>query len=113
MVALVAIHRESLTRLVGPLREVTHMTVLFKLGILLITPQAQAELDPSDQLTGVRRHASGDWGELSDEDRQENQLSLQEGFRLLSAYTSRGGVKFWIITEADRSATTVLLPSDY
>jgi hypothetical protein len=50
---------------------------------------------------------------VSDEDRQENELSLKEGFRLLSVYHTAAGVKFWIITEADRSTTTVLLPEDY
>jgi hypothetical protein len=54
-----------------------------------------------------------DWGELSDEDVQENELSLREGFRLLSAYRTAKGQKIWIITEADRSATTILLPSEY
>jgi len=61
----------------------------------------------------MARHAQGDWGELCPEDAQENELSLREGFRLLSAYISSTGVKFWIITEADRSATTFLLPGEY
>jgi hypothetical protein len=56
---------------------------------------------------------SRDWGELSDEDVRENGLSLKEGFRLLSAYRTAKGQKLWIITEADRSATTILLPSEY
>ena len=59
------------------------------------------------------RHLSGDWGDHSDEDRRENDLSLREGFRLLSAYTTRHGTQFWIITEADRSVTTFLLPEEY
>jgi hypothetical protein len=58
-------------------------------------------------------HQSGDWGDVPEEARQENELALQQGFRLLSAYSSTEGVKFWIITEADRSSTTVLLPEDY
>jgi len=58
------------------------------------------------------RHWLGDWGELDEEDRRENELSVEKGFRLLSAY-SRNGQKIWIITEADRSATTVLFPDDY
>ncbi len=61
----------------------------------------------------IARHAAGDWGDLSDEDRAENELSLRQGFRLLSAYHSAAGVKFWIITEADGLATTVLLPEEY
>lgn len=85
----------------------------FELGRLLITPSAQEELDQGSVLDAIHRHAAGDWGDLDDEDCQENDLSLRGGFRLLSAYEDRRGVKFWIITEADRSATTVLLPADY
>ena len=59
------------------------------------------------------RHLSGDWGDLCPGDAEENELSLREGFRLLSAYSDRNGTTFWIITEADRSVTTVLLPEDY
>jgi len=59
------------------------------------------------------RHVRGDWGEVCEEDRQENELALQQGFRLLSVYTTQVGEKLWVITEADRRATTVLLPSDY
>jgi len=58
----------------------------------------------------LRRHMSNDWGELSDEDVRENELSLREGFRLLSAYRTARGQKLWIITEADRSSTAILLP---
>lgn len=87
----------------------------FPLGRLLATPGAlkalvDAEEDPA---TYICRHASGDWGELCEEDKQENELSLREGFRILSAYKLHTGVKIWIITEADRSATTILLPEDY
>ena len=56
---------------------------------------------------------SGDWGELSDDDVKENELSLEQGFRLLSRYQTMKGERLWIITEADRSATTILLPSEY
>ena len=59
------------------------------------------------------RHAKGDWGDLCQEDKQENELSLKKGFRLLSAYERNGLPKIWIITEADRSATTVLFPDEY
>ena len=59
------------------------------------------------------RHWNGDWGDLGDEDKQENELSLKEGFRLLSAYEAEGMPKIWIITEADRSATTILFPDEY
>jgi len=61
----------------------------------------------------LNRHVKGDWGELGDEDRAENDLSLKEGFRILSAYESGELPKIWIITEADRSATTILFPDEY
>jgi hypothetical protein len=61
----------------------------------------------------LHRHANGDWGEVDAYDAKENELSLQRGFRLLSSYTTVAGDKLWIITEADRSATTLLLPSEY
>jgi hypothetical protein len=61
----------------------------------------------------LRRHIRGDWGNLGKEDKQENELSLKEGYRLFSAYESVGLLKIWIITEADRSATTVLFPEEY
>lgn len=87
----------------------------FALGQTYMTPGAEEALMIAGQ-TGIeflRRHMSNDWGELSDEDVRENELSLKEGFRLLSAYRTVKGQKLWIITEADRSATTILLPSEY
>ena len=88
----------------------------FALGQTFITPGAEEALQIAGQTATefLRRHMSCDWGsELSDEDVQENEVSLKEGFRLLSAYRTGKGQKLWIITEADRSATTVLLPSEY
>lgn len=61
----------------------------------------------------LRRHNGGDWGELDEHDRRENETSVQHGFRILSAYKLRTGVTVWIITEADRSSTTILLPEEY
>ena len=61
----------------------------------------------------LRRHNGGDWGELDEHDRRENETSLQHGFRILSSYKLRTGVTIWIITEADRSSTTILLPEEY
>ena len=61
----------------------------------------------------LHRHVVGDWGDLDGDDRAENELSVQEGFRILSAYHLRDGTKIWIITEADRSSTTILLPEEY
>ena len=85
----------------------------FPLGRLVATPNALSRLDIHDVLAGLIRHQSGDWGELDEADRLENESSLLQGSRLLSAYTARNGVKFWIITEASRDITTVLLPEDY
>lgn len=59
------------------------------------------------------RHVNGDWGDLDDEDKKENELSVKEGFRILSAYELDTGVKLWVITEWDRSVTTILLPEEY
>lgn len=89
------------------------MAVTFDPGRLLITTHAQRVLDLEDVRKCIIRHLNGDWGDLCPEDRKENEFSLKEGFRLLSSYRDRHNVKFWIITEADRSATTVLLPEDY
>ena len=87
----------------------------FALGQTFITPGAEEALQIAGQTATefLRRHMSGDWGDLSDEDVKENELSLKKGFRLLSAYQTGKGQKLWIITEADRSATTILLPSEY
>ena len=92
------------------------LTPLFSLGQIVSTPGALSALGDegtsSDAL--LQRHVTGDWGELSEEDRRENELSVKEGFRILSSYKlPRTGVKLWIITEADRSATTLLLPDEY
>ncbi len=69
-----------------------------------------ANVSPSSLLT---RHASGDWGEICAFDRQQNEIALREGFRLLSSYPLDGVGKLWIITEADRSSTCLLLPREY
>jgi hypothetical protein len=89
-------------------------TVKFPLGQTLATPGALEALqaagqDPAELLV---RHQGGDWGDLDAEDKQENELSLKQGFRLLSAYYLTTGVKVWVITESDRSST-ILLPSEY
>ena len=86
--------------------------IKFPLGQVVITPNALEKLKSDDILNALNRHIVGDWGELDDEDRQTNDEALQSGDRLLSAYRS-GDTKFWIITEADRSSTCVLLPEDY
>jgi hypothetical protein len=83
------------------------------LGSLYMTPGVQASVPPSEMLRALRRHATGDWGELCPEDRQANNDALKHGARLLSSYRAGSGTKFWIITEADRASTTVLLPDEY
>lgn len=85
----------------------------FSPGQILITANAQEQLSQSDMQTALRRHLAGDWGDCEPEDAAANDLALTEGDRLLSVYHTAASVKFWIITETDRSATTVLLPDDY
>ena len=83
------------------------------LGRVLITSRASAELFPDDVIHCLVRHMCGDWGTVCEEDWEANNLALKSGSRLLSAYVDRRGQRLWIITEADRSATTILLPEDY
>ncbi len=98
------------------------MIVLFvaHLGQIVATPRALVALAAADTSpsTLLRRHASGDWGDLDVHDRAANVQALRDGSRLLSAYTVAEGVKIWIITEATdedghRAATTLLLPEEY
>lgn len=85
----------------------------FQTGQLLATPGV-LEAVPSHELScGLQRHMRGDWGDICQEDKHHNNQALIDGERLLSVYHTPDGVKFWIITEADRSATTVLLPEEY
>ena len=93
----------------------TRQQLLFSLGQLVATPGALTALEKAGQtpLEFLARHVRGDWGELTEEDLKENQLSLERGFRLLSSYRTNAGDKLWVITEADRSVTTILLPEEY
>ena len=88
---------------------------LFDVGSLVSTPGALAALAKSGQtpLDFLSRHITGDWGDLEEEDRKENDLSVKKGFRILSSYKTNAGQKVWVITEADRSVTTLLLPDEY
>ncbi len=88
---------------------------LFKLGRLLMTPGAMEELQASGESpwTFLARHMTGDWGEVDAEDKALNDAAVKDGTSILSAYAISKGVRLWIITEADRSATTVLLPDEY
>jgi hypothetical protein len=87
----------------------------FPLGQIVATPGALDALAEAGErpATLLKRHLNGDWGEVDEHDRHENDRSLADGCRLLSAYTLATGMKLWIITEADRSSTTLLLPSEY
>jgi hypothetical protein len=85
----------------------------FALGVTVITSAAKETLDADDVQAALARHARGDWGELDPTDRAQNERALQSEGRLFSRYHDRLATKFYIITEADRSATTVLLPEDY
>lgn len=85
----------------------------FPLGRIVATPNALAQISREEILRGLQRHQNQDWGTLNQFDRAANDQALQEGTRILSAYRDANGVTFWIITEADRSATKVLMPEDY
>ena len=84
----------------------------FPLGQIVITANAHSTLARHDILEGLQRHAAGDWGSVGDEDAEQNDFALRHHERVLSAYGD-GPRRFWIITEADRSVTTILMPEDY
>jgi hypothetical protein len=90
-------------------------TNALSLGTVVATPGALAALEEAREssLGFLARHASRDWGEIPPEDWEENEFSIKNELRVLSAYTLRNGTKIWIITEADRSLTTILLPDEY
>ena len=85
----------------------------FSLGRLLSTPGALEKVPHEEFLTALSRHVTGDWGDVDDHDRKQNDFSLKKELRLFSVYHTKTQIKFWIITEADRSATTMLLPEEY
>jgi hypothetical protein len=89
--------------------------VLFPLGRLISTPGALQALEASAEsaLSYLTRHLHGDWGDLDEEDCKANERALAYGDRLFSSYKLKDDTKLWIITEADRSSTTILLPSEY
>jgi hypothetical protein len=85
----------------------------FPMGRVVITSHALGRLHPRDVHNALRRHARRDWGNVSPDDWAANDRALKKGFRLLSSYCDRNKRTFWIITEADRASTTLLLPEDY
>ena len=97
------------------LMQQTERKPLFDLGQLVATPGALAVLEKAGQnpMEFLWRHVTGDWGEIPEEDKKENQFSLEQGFRLLSSYRTTAGDRVWVITEGNRSLTTLLLPDEY
>ena len=89
--------------------------VRFELGQTVATPGAlEAFMRSGDTpLPYLARHARGEWGDVDEDDKTENDFSVENGFRILSAYRLADDTRIWIITEADRSATTILLPEEY
>jgi hypothetical protein len=87
----------------------------FSLGRVVATPDASSALESARQAASelLGRHVCGDWGEVCAEDAEANEQAIHHGERLLSAYRTTEGTKLWVITEADRSATTILLPEEY
>ncbi len=85
----------------------------FPLGLLSATPNALSKLSHEDISVAFNRHCNGDWGTLDAHDMCVNERGIKHGGRLFSVYASEASVRFYIITEADRSATTILLPEDY
>jgi hypothetical protein len=87
----------------------------FQPGRIIVTPGALAALEASGEVPFeyLVRHINGDWRDVDEHDRRENELSLIHGFHLISAYRLNSGAKIWIITEAGRSVSTILLPEEY
>jgi hypothetical protein len=98
---------------VGPHEDHSEIEVKFPLGQTCTTPGALALLTHEEILAALRRHQSGDWGEVDEEDKMTNDKAVAGRDRIFSVYKSLEGTDFWVITEWDRSATTVLLPSEY
>ena len=105
---------------IGGFEEIPHESAVmsgirFAPGSVVATPGALDAFRASgdDPLSYLVRHVAGDWGEVDEHDRRENELSVDRGWRILSCYRLTSGVRVWYITEADRSSTTILLPEEY
>ena len=85
----------------------------FPLGETIITRGAKQKIDTVQARLALARHASGDWGEMDQDDRRLNNAALENGGRLVSIYKTAAGVRFYVITEAERDRTTILLPEEY
>lgn len=97
----------------GPGRRPSATRPRFQLGELVVTKNALRNISVVDMLAAINRHRTGDWGDVCAVDKESNDESLREGGRLFSSYQAGDGTRFWVITEADRSVTTILLPEDY
>ena len=97
------------------LERLNEAAILFPLGKIYLTIGARETLNESteDAFQFLEKHQTGNWGDLCENDKNENELSVKEGFRIFSSYKTAKGEKIWIITEADRSSTTILLPEEY
>lgn len=97
------------------LERLNEKSILFPIGRIFLTPGANEALSESSEepFEFLQRHQQGDWGIVCKEDAEENNFSVKKGFRILSAYLTNNKEKIWLITEADRSSTTILLPSEY
>lgn len=91
------------------------MAAKFEMGLIVATPGALAALRAAGQTAAdfLHRHARGDWGDLDGHDEKQNAVALRDGGRLLSCYATRKGVAVWVVTEADRASTCLLLPGEY
>ncbi len=85
----------------------------FPLGVVVATRRAVAALTQEEMADALLRHQTADWGTVCIADWKENDVAVESGCRILSSYQSGSNVTFWVITEADRSSTTVLLPEEY
>ncbi len=92
---------------------VKRVVAKFAVGQVRATPQIVAVVDEEDLFDSFVRHLAGDWGDVDEFDWRQNDEAIFEGGRILSSYSDRHGNRFWIITEADRSSTTILFPEEY
>jgi hypothetical protein len=86
---------------------------LFRIGRITATPGILAKLSPPEIVNLIRRHQAGDWGDVEEEDRNANDLALEKSSRLVSIYQMNPDLRVYVITEANRAYTTVLLPQEY
>ena len=113
MIHLITAYHHVIPAEAGEAEKATPPAEKFPLGRTVATQGALADIPADEIQTALSRHHHGDWGDLCEDDRLENERSLSEDLRLLSVFHTKAGVKFYIITKHDRSVTTVLLPEEY